>query len=278
MRRLALYSSIIIVVLLAVGYMYVETRSPRSGGGGGGTSLQPGGASTTVINGTVFLEYRVKGLRKNVMLGGVLFKHIDVTTTGCWSNGYIAVFPDGSTEQLWFHAPCPNFASKTTSTTSRRYWDVWSKHSSPRVGIRMVDDSLIFLVSKGSAGWRILAFNVSEGWLAVALAPPNTSLSNPRILVEIINAGYTIEAESTRQYMGVITVTTPSGGRIVTRDPGLGPATIKGRWVETGYVHKQWIVLKGASKPGVYGVEVSVLCPTYMGETTVTLGFSLELR
>jgi hypothetical protein len=274
--------AIITVVLVLLASGYASFRILRRQGGRGATApqtLQPG-ASTTVINGTVYLYSEAKGLDKGIIFGGVFFKKFNVLTTGCRAAYYLAVFPDGAAEKLGIGYGCPTFISKTTTT--HRHVEAWSKHSSPRAGIILDDGHLVILVSRNyTGGWRILAANTSGDWVVLVLGYPTSA---KHLLYEAIYIGPGFPALP-RPFPPTpcgILVTPPRGNKTMILDRGLCPWIRNKTWIPPGYTYRYWIKLDNVMHAkGRYKIDIHVACgiprETYGGNTPSNERFEASL-
>lgn len=216
--------------------------------------------ATTVIEG---VEYYVRPISPGMDLGKgvefheVKFVQLPVTTTGCSGDWFLVLFPDGASEVIQIYYACTGTPVKEPVVLSR--------HECPRAGVMYENGGLYLLVSKGcvSNAEKIVSERVGD-WIIRLVAPSNISLSNPKLLYELIYAGRGFSAASTwlpPTWCRVL-VRSPSGSEVNILDRGMCPwIRINGTFIQPGYTYKHWIDLSNIVKePGEYTITVHVSC------------------
>ena len=247
-----------LVTLIAVLAAYVSTTphiatEPRS------SNIKI--LKTTVING---IEYYMAplafggGVSEDMVIQGVKFVKLPVTTTGCVGDWFLVLFPDGATEVLQVYYSC-------TSTPTKEPLAL-TKHTCPRAGVLYQNGKLYALVSKECVGTvgNVISKRVGN-WLIRLIIPRNITLKNhSRILYEVIYVGESFLATSDSEppTSCLILVQRPDGGTATIYDCRLCPQFRENAtYVMPGYTYKHWIDLsKVASDPGTYRITLFVNC------------------
>ncbi|MCD6084893.1 MAG: hypothetical protein J7J20_05060 [Desulfurococcales archaeon] len=162
-----------LVTLIAALAAYVAT-SPRTA-----IESEPSSTNalrTTVINGVEYYMSTLalsSGMSEDIIIQGVKFVKLPITTTGCVGNWFLVLFPDSVTEVLQIYYSCTGTPTKKPLTLS--------KHTRPRAGVLYEDGKLYALVSKEcvrTAG-NVTSKKVGD-WLIRLVIPGNITLKNHR--------------------------------------------------------------------------------------------------